>query len=108
MGTKYIRMSWVFDAKEQEQALLALGSACDAFAAEHQRRPSFADRSTLVFFGFEAQQKNMLYDYVALEDETFISFLESHRTEFRPLRVCDARKVLRLPTLPDPDTAFWN
>ena len=108
MAIKYIRMSWVYDATEQERALLAFGSACDAFAAEHQRRPYFADRSKLVFCGFEPQAKNILYDYVALEDEVFVAFLEQHRSEFRPLRVCNADRVLRLPSLPDPDMAFLN
>src|ERR1035437_4835764 len=103
MAIKYIRMSWVYDGAEQERALLVFGSACDAFAAEHRRRPQFEDRSTLVFCGFEPQAKNVLYDYVALEDELFISFLENHQLEFRPLRVCEATKVLRLPALPDTD-----
>lgn len=105
---KYIRMNWTIDADERERAYLSLAAAADDFAAQHSRRPTFKDRNTLVFSGVERNKRNMVFDFLDMDDQAFVAFLQRHGQRYWPLRVREAHEVLRLPGLPDPDGVFLN
>ena len=105
---KCLRLNWVFDVKGLEKALYALSEACDAFAQQHSRRPRFTEHTRLIFSGFHFQTKNKVYDYLTLEDDDFTDFLERRIQQYRPLRVFDSDKIMKLPPLLDTDWAFRN
>jgi hypothetical protein len=105
---KYIRMNSTIDGYEQEKALYALAAAADEFASRHHRRPVFKDKSDPIFAGLDPRAINRVYDYLELDDPLFITFLEGHLEQFRPLKVCNAHQVVRLPKQPNPDYPAGN